>query len=129
VLQVGSERVEILVGREVLLLRRPPGNRVDDAADQLLDAALALGGANLAAEVLGDDDVGRLLRPEPGNLDVALLEDDLALLRSDDGGAEVPLDLVERVDAFAREEAFVLETGSGSCFVGRDARPEGLTHR
>ena len=34
-----------------------------------------------------------------GNLDVALLEDDLALLVADDGRADLPLDFVERIDA------------------------------
>ena len=65
----------------------------------------------VAAEVLGDDDVGGLLRPEPGDLDVALLEDDLALLVADDGRAEVPFDLVERIDPFSREEAVVFQPG------------------
>ena len=35
-----------------------------------------------------------------GHLDVALLEDDLALFVADDGRPQVPLDLVERIDAF-----------------------------
>ena len=45
---------------------RPHRDRVDDAADQLLDAALPLGRANLPAEIFRDDDVGRLLRPRFG---------------------------------------------------------------
>src|SRR6185436_4363893 len=101
------------VGREVLLLLGPAGNRVDDAADELLDAALALGRADLAAEILRDDDVGRLLRPELRDLDVALLEDDFALLGTDDGGAQIPLDLVERIDTLGGEEALVVEAGNG----------------
>ena len=103
--------MQVLVGREVLLLGRPPGDGVDDAADQLLDAALALGRADLPAEILGDDDVGRLLGPELGDLDVALLEDDLALFAADHGRPEVPLHLVERIHPFVREEAFVLQAG------------------
>ena len=39
------------------------------------------------------------------NLDVALLEDDLALLVADHRGADLPLHLVERVDARQREIA------------------------
>ena len=77
VLQVVAERLQVVVAGEVLLLARPRRDRVDDAADQLLDAALALGRPDLPAEILRDDDVGRLLGPEPGDLDVALLEDDL----------------------------------------------------
>ena len=45
------------------------------------------------------------------DLDVALLEDDLALLVADDRRPQVPLDLVERIQAFLREEAFVLQAG------------------
>ena len=96
VLQVVAERLQIVVAREVLLLLRPVGNRVDDAADELLDAALALGRADRAAEILGNDDVGRLLRPEPRDFDVALLEDNRTLLIADDRRAHVPFNLVER---------------------------------
>ena len=85
-------------------LRGPAGDRVDDAADELLDRVLALGRADVAAEVLRDDDVGRLLRPGLRHLDAALLEDDLALLVADDGVAQLPFDLVERIDPGGREE-------------------------
>src|SRR5262249_35358179 len=85
VLEIVRERLEIVVAREVLLLLRPAGDGLDDTADQLLDPLFTLGSADLPAEVLGDDNVGRLLRPEPGDLDVALLEDDLSFLGSDDG--------------------------------------------
>ena len=90
-------------------MRAPLGNRVHDAADQLLDAVLALGRADLPAEILRDDDVGRLLRPERGDLDVALLEHHLAALVADDGRPLLPGDLVERVDAWQREEARELQ--------------------
>ena len=62
------------------------------------------------------------------DLDVALLEDDLALLAADDGRAQVPLDLVERVHAFLGEEAFVFQAGDALSDAGRvrtDARPDG----
>ena len=39
------------------------------------------------------------------DLDVALLEHDLALLVADDRRAQLPLDLVERIDALAREDS------------------------
>ena len=80
-LELVGEGLEVVFAGEVLLPARPGRDRVDDAADELVDAALALGRADLPAEILGDDDVGRLLRPEPGHLDVALLEDDFALSR------------------------------------------------
>ena len=109
VLQLVAERLQRVVAREVLLLARPPRDRVDDAADQLLDAALALGRADLPAEILRDDDVGGLLGPELRDLDVALLEDDLALLVADDRRADLPFDLVERIDARQREVAWKIE--------------------
>ena len=56
------------------------------------------GRADLPAEILRDDDVGGLLRPELRDLDVALLEDDLALLVADHRRADLPFDLVERID-------------------------------
>src|SRR5438477_562032 len=72
-------------------------------ADELADAPLARGAAERAAEVLRHDDVGRELRPATRHLNVALLEDRLAALALDDGGAHLPLDLVERVRAGGRE--------------------------
>ena len=89
---------------EILVGPRPVGDRVDHPADQLLDAALALGRADLAAEIFRDDDVGRLLRPGPRDLDVALLEHHFAALVADDGRAQIPFDLVERIDAGFGEE-------------------------
>src|SRR5262249_3137302 len=84
-----------------------------DPADQLAHAALALGRSDLPAEIFRDHDVGRLLRPAPGNLDVALFEHDVAALIADDGGADVPLDLVERIDARLGDEARKRQAGDG----------------
>ena len=66
---------EVGVGREVVLGLGPGRDRVDDAVDELADGGLALGRAEVAAEVLADDDVGGELAPEVGDLDVLLLED------------------------------------------------------
>src|SRR5690349_3593453 len=93
------EGVQVLVGREVVLGLRPAGDRVDDAVDQLLHAGLATGLADVATEVLADDDVGGELAPERRNFDVLLLEDGLAAFVADAGGADLPGDLVVRVDA------------------------------
>ena len=103
-LQLGLEGVGLLVGREVAALAAPAADRVDDAADHLLDGALALGRGHAAAEVLLRDDVGRGLRPELRELDVLLLER-RAVLARDVRVAELPLDLLERVAAGDREEA------------------------
>ena len=97
--QLGLEGGEVLVGREVVLGLGPGRDRVDDAIDELADARLALGRAEVAAEVLADDDVGGELRPEVGDLDVLLLEDRLARLVGDAGGPVLPGDLVVGMDA------------------------------
>src|SRR5581483_10162278 len=100
--QLGLERLRVLLGGEVAAgappLRDPPG----DAGDHLLDRALALGRAERAAEVLLGHDVGRVLRPALRELDAALLEGRVGRI-ADDGVADLPLDLVEGVDARGRE--------------------------
>src|SRR5207253_5661081 len=126
VLEVVRERLQIVLAREVLLRARPHRDRVHDPADQLLDALLALRRADLSAEIFRDDDVGRLLRPEAGDLDVALLEDDFTFFGADDRGARLPFDLVERIDAFGGEETFVLE--ARDCRLSRGPR-SGLAGR
>src|SRR5688500_15992212 len=98
-LHLYAERLQRIVTGEVMLRFRPHRDGVDDPADQLPDRALALGRVHLAAEILRDDDVGRLLGPELRDLDVALFEDDLALLVADDRRADLPFDLVERIHA------------------------------
>src|SRR4030095_9944194 len=103
----------------------PVGDGVGDAVDQLADRALAAGGAELAAEVLLDDDVGGRLAPGLGHLDVALLEDHLAALAADAGGAQLPLDAAVAIIAGAGEVALDLDAGSdlpgaprGGCLAG-----------
>jgi hypothetical protein len=46
-----------------------------------------------------------LLRPQLRDLDVTLLEDDLASLVAYDRSAKLPLDLIEWIDALLCEEA------------------------
>ena len=101
-LELGLEGVRLLVGREVAALAPPAADRVDDAADHLLDGALALGRGHAAAEVLLRDDVRCGLRPELRELDVLLLEG-RSVLAGDVRVAKLPLDRVERVDAGNRE--------------------------
>ena len=88
------EGVGVLVGGEVAALAPPVGDRAGDAADHLFDRGLALVAAELPAEVLLGDDVGRVLRPALGELDPALLEG-RALGIADHRIADLPLDLVE----------------------------------
>ena len=104
-LQLGGERLQRVIGREVPLVLRPMGNRVDDTTDELLDAPLAFGSTELAPKVFRHHDVGRLLRPDPRNLDVTLLKNDLALLVSDHRRAGFPFDLIKRIDTREGEVA------------------------
>ena len=78
-----------------------------------LDGGLALGRAGLAAEVLLGDDVGRVLGPGLGELDVALLEGGRRGV-ADHGVAALPLELVVGVGALGREPAF-----DGQALLGR----------
>jgi hypothetical protein len=105
VLEVVAERLQILVAREVLVLAAPRRDRVDHAADQLLDAVLPLRRADLTAKIFRDDDVGGLLRPGLRNLDIALLEDQLSALVANQRRAKLPLDFIERIDARLGKEA------------------------
>src|SRR6185295_17523133 len=73
-LELGLKALGLFLGGEVAALAAPAGDRVDDAADHLLDTRLALGRGHAAAEVLLRHDVRRRLRPELRELDVSLLE-------------------------------------------------------
>src|SRR6476620_7606576 len=109
-LELGLEGLGVLVVDEVAAGLAPADDRLDDAADHLLDARLALRRGEAAAEVLLGDDVRRRLRPELRELDSALLERG-AVLAGDDRIARLPLDLVEGVAAGDREEAAHAEAG------------------
>src|SRR4029079_9268831 len=70
-----------------------------------LHRALPLGAADAAAEVLLRDDVGRVLGPALGELHVALLERRLGRV-ADHRVPDLPFELVEGMDALAREAPF-----------------------
>ena len=97
--KLGLERLGIRGGREISPLAPPPAERSGDAPDQLAHRALALGVPDRAAEVLRHDDVRGHLRPGLRDLDIGLLEDDLAALAGDLRGAGFPLDLIEGMDS------------------------------
>ena len=59
--QLGFEAVGVLGAREVAAVAAPLRDRAGDTTDHLLDRPLALGRADLPAEVLLGDDVGRVL--------------------------------------------------------------------
>ncbi len=110
-LQLGLERFGLPVAREVAARAAPAADRVDDAADHVLHARLALGRAHPAAEVLLRDDVRRRLRPELRELDALLIED-RGVFPGNEGIAELPLHLLERVAARNREVALDADRSS-----------------
>ena len=77
--------------------------------DELLDGVFALAGRNVAVEVLAGDDLGRQLAPVGGDFDVVLLEDGLAGVAGNLGGAGFPLKLVEGVSARGGKTLFNLQ--------------------
>ena len=103
--QFRLERLQVVVAREVVLGLRPGRDREDNPVDQLADARLALFRPEVAAEVLADDDVRGELAPEIRNLDVLLLEDELARLVADRRGPRLPGDLVVGMNAGRRPAA------------------------
>ena len=105
-----GEGLCVHVGREIALLPSPARDGVDHAADQLFYGVLTLRCSNLTTKILRRDHIRRHLRPELGELHVALLEDGLAGLARDDGGPELPFDLIEGVLARAREHPGEAET-------------------
>src|SRR5262249_24200292 len=109
-LELVLERLRLGVGREIAAVTTPRADRRHDAADHLLDRALALRARHAAPEVLLRDDVGRRLRPELGELDAALLEL-RPVLPGDVRVARLPLDLVVRLAALDREVPAHREAG------------------
>src|SRR5262249_45798937 len=92
----------------------------------LVDGVLAVGRAQLAAEVLLGDDVGRVLRPALGELDTALLEGGatLSVGIADDRVAGFPLELVVGVDPLGGEAAL-----DGEALFGRPCLRSGPGHQ
>ena len=116
--ELGVEGLGVLRGGEVAALDAPVADGLGDPGDEGADAGLPLAGAVEAVEIFRGDDVGRGHGPVGGNLDVLLLEDDLALEVLDDGVAKLPDDLVVGGDAGAGEVALEGEArGAGG--VGR----------
>ncbi len=115
--QLGVEGVGVLFACEVAAGATPAGDRAGDAADHLLDRALALGRAELSAEVLLGDDVRRVLRPGLRELDAGA-----ARRRPSRRGRcarrAAPTHGVEGVRVGRGEQAFDRERGAGGCLLG-----------
>ncbi len=96
---------------EVLVVLSGLPVRLHDAVDQLLEAGLALRGADGTAEVLAGDDVDRVHRPEVGELDAALLEVDRAVAPvGHDDVTALPRHLVIGVDPRGGVDALDTQT-------------------
>src|SRR2546423_10823673 len=86
-----AEGQEVGVTGEVTHFFAPVRHGVADALDELPDARLPLRRAQMAAEILGGDNIRSELGPGFGDIDIVLLEDYVALLACDYGRALVPL--------------------------------------
>src|SRR5262245_5565199 len=103
-LELGVERFGLGLVDEVAVLAAPGRDRVGHPIDDLLQRRLALGRPQLSPEVLLGDDVGRVLRPPRGELDVGLLEGDGAIPEVGDAGVSpCPHHIVVRVDPLGGE--------------------------
>src|SRR6202012_1656873 len=91
----------------------PVADGLGEAGDERADAGLTVWSSHLTVQILARDDVGRGHGPGRGDLDVLLLEDDLALEVLNDGVAELPGELVEGRDARPGEVALESEAGGG----------------
>jgi hypothetical protein len=104
--QLGLEGLGVGVGGEVAVLAAPARDGTGDPVHHLAYRVLALRGAEGAAEVLLGDDVGGVLRPAGGELEVALLEGGRAIAPvGDDGVPALPGQLVVGVGSLVREQA------------------------
>src|SRR6185503_18365698 len=119
VLDVGEVAAEVLAGL---------ADGAGDAGDGLLGADLVARARHAGlAEVLRRDDVGGELGPGLGDLEVLELEDGGAVRVGDLGGAAVPLDRVEGVDAGGGVDALELQS---LAFCGQAPRlPADIGHR
>ena len=104
------ENFRVFVALEVAVLRAPVGDGARDAMHELAHGAFApalLGieaVGDVAVEILRDGDLGREHAPIPRHLDVFLLEDRLAGIVGDLGGALFPFEFVVGMDAGLGED-------------------------
>src|SRR5450756_1718962 len=80
---------------EITVRNTPVRNCPGNAVDKLAHGSFALGGILFAVKIFRYDNFGRQYGPRFRHFDIFLLEDDLAGIVGDFGGAPVPFDLVE----------------------------------
>jgi hypothetical protein len=91
---------------EISVRDAPVRNRAANAVDELAHGGFALGGVLLAVKIFRDHHLRREQRPRLRAPRRFLLENDLAGVVRDFGGAPLPFDLVERLDFGVAENAF-----------------------
>jgi len=91
-----GESARIFVRGKIAVFFTPAGDCFHDAADHLAYAMLSLGCAQRAAKIFRNHHLRRHQRPGFGNLDIGLLEDDLALFIDNRSGAQLPVNFVVR---------------------------------
>ena len=121
VAQLLLERDRLFAVQEVAAVATPAADGIDDPVDQLLDRRLSGGGVLLSVEVFGDNDVGRVLRPESRHLHIALLEQHVAAVRCDRAGTPLPFDRVVGVQARRAEAPADQLPSRRRCVAGRDS--------
>ena len=124
--QLRLEAVRVVRGGKVATLPSPAGDRAGDSPDHLLHRALPHGRSELTAEVLLGHDVGGVLRPALGELDLALLEGDL-VAAADARVTQLPLHRVERMHPGIGEVTADREAFSRLC-RGRQLALRGVLH-
>jgi hypothetical protein len=111
--QLGRERIGVRRGRKIALPFAPRPDGAHDAPHELANAVLSLRAAERAAEVFRHDHTGGQLRPPARDLDVVLLEYDVAALPRDDRRPQFPLHRIERVLIHGGEEAAERQPAAG----------------
>ena len=103
---------------EIAVRNAPVRNRPRNAMDELAHGRFALGGVLFAVKIFRHDDFRGEHRPRLRHLDIFLLENHLAGVVGDFGGALVPFDLVERFDFGVAEHALDAQRFFGFGFGG-----------
>ena len=94
---------------EIAVLDAPIGNRAANPVDELAHGGLPFRRALLAVKIFRNHDFGGQHRPGLGHLDVLLLEDDLAGIVGDLGGAPFPFHLVKGIYTRRTENPFQIQ--------------------
>ncbi len=113
--QFVGKRLGVVLTGKIAVFSAPSGDGIDDPADHLAHALLALRRAERTAKVFGHHHLRGHQRPGFGNLDIVLFEDDLALLIGDGSVAQIPFDLVVGAHPRATKVTRYFETAFHSC--------------